>query len=86
MVVMACVGYLHGNVIRQRICGLVQSAGYLTLNTVSALLRCVLLRALHCGQVERKKKNRISNLRSIKKQHGQEQDKEGVVVPLNDVL
>jgi hypothetical protein len=37
MVVMASVGYLHGNVIRQRICGLVQSAGYLILNTVCAV-------------------------------------------------
>ena len=37
MVVMASVGYPHGNVIRQRICGLVQSAGYLILNTVSAV-------------------------------------------------
>jgi len=59
MVVMACVGrdtgvgYLHGNVIRQRICGLVQSAGYLILNTVSALLRCVLLlRGMQHGQGE----------------------------------
>ena len=61
MVVMACVGYLHGNVIRQRICGLVQSAGYLILNTVSALLRCVLLRGMHGHghRLKKKKKNRI---------------------------
>ena len=64
MVVMACVGYLHGNVIRQRICGLVQSAGYLILNTVSVVgfvLCCVLLRGHYfVGQiVKKKKKNRI---------------------------
>ena len=55
MVVMACVGYLHGNVIRQRICGLVQSAGYLILNTVSVVgfvLCCVLLRGNYWARCE----------------------------------
>ena len=62
---MASVGYLHGNVIRQRICGLVQSAGYLILNTVSAVglpslvSRCAgAVTAFSLSNVD-KKKNRI---------------------------